>query len=365
MKKLIFLHVPLSICNLRCHYCYLSQRKECYQGVQPTMKYTPEQVAKALSKERIGGAAFINICAEGETLLLKDLDQYLKELLQEGHYIEVVTNMTVTPMLEKILRLDRELLNHLEFKCSFHYLELKNRGWLQIFADNVKKAWDAGASAMIEMVPNDELIPHIADVKQFSMANFGALPQLTIARNDGKNDIGYLTDLPMEEYDKIWSDFHSGFWEYKKTIFGVRQKEFCYAGLWSMHINLATGVYKQCLRSIPITDVFANPDKPLPKLPACSCHLAHCFNGHALLTMGLIPDATDVGYGDIRNRVRADGTEWLTPDLKNFFNGKLKDGNQCLTGFEKGCCRVKTFPLTFANKLLNKFWVLKRMKKQN
>ena len=364
MKKLVFLNVPLSICNLRCHYCYIAQRKECYQGIQPEMKYSPEHVARALSLERLGGVAFVNICAQGETMCLKDLDRYLEALLNEGHYVELVTNMTVTPMLDKILQLDRELLSHLEFKCSFHFLELESNGWLQLFADNVKKAWDAGASATIELVPNDELIPRIEDVKNFSLKNFGALPHVTIARNDGESAIGYLTKLSMEEYDNIWGEFDSSFWKYKKTIFGVRQKEFCYAGLWTMYVDLATGMYKQCLRSRAITDIFANPEKELPQLPVCSCHLAHCYNGHALLTMGAIPDATEVCYGDIRNRVREDGTEWLSPDLKDFFNEKLKNDNYCLNSTEKIMYRLKTFPLTLERKLMVKLWVLKKMKKQ-
>ena len=363
VKKLIFLNIPLSICNLRCHYCYIAQRKECYQGIQPQMKYTPEQVAAALSNKRIGGPAFINICAQGETLLLKNLDKYIELLLKEGHYIELVTNMTVTSMLDKILQIDRKLLSHLEFKCSFHYLELKSKEWLRLFADNVNKVWDAGASATIELVPSDELIPYVEEVKQFAMENFGALPHVTIARNDGKSDIDYLTKLPQDEYDKIWDKFDSGFWRYKRSIFGVKQKEFCYAGLWSMHIDMATGMYKQCLRSMPIVDVFANPEKALPKLPVCSCHLAHCYNGHALLTMGLIPDATDVGFGDIRNRIRDDGSEWLNPDLKDFFNGKLKDNNHCLNSFEKVFYYLKTSPLIVGRKLAVKFWLLK-MKKQ-
>lgn len=265
VKRLIFLNIPLSICNLRCHYCYIAQRKECYQGVQPKMKYTPEQVGTALSQKRLGGPAFINMCAKGETLLLIDLDKYIEALLKEGHYIELVTNLTVTPMLDKILALDPALLKHLEFKCSFHYLELKERNWLELFANNVHKIKEHGASFTIELTPSDELIPYIDEVKAFSMEQFGALPHVTIARNDGKRNIDYLTNLPMDEYDKTWRQFNSGFWEYKKTIFKVKQKDFCYAGYWSMHIDLATGEYKQCLRTVSLGDVFADPSNPCPK----------------------------------------------------------------------------------------------------
>lgn len=114
----------MSICNFRCHYCYLAQRPIHYQGIQPEMKYTPEQMARALSVERLGGVCFGNFCADGETLLTKDIDLYVKEFVKQGHYAEIVTNLTVSNVLEKILSWDKELLKHVEFKCSFHYLEL-------------------------------------------------------------------------------------------------------------------------------------------------------------------------------------------------------------------------------------------------
>lgn len=327
IKKIILLHVPISICNFRCHYCYLAQRKACYQGVQPHMQYTPGQVAAALSKKRLSGPAFINICAAGETLLTKDIDLYIKALVEEGHYVEVVTNLVITPVLEKILQFDAALLKRIEFKCSFHYLELKKRGLLDVFAKNVQKIWDAGASANIEITPSDELIPHIEEVKNFSMKHFGALPHITIARNDRTREIDYLTNLNMPEYDKIWSAFGSAFWEYKKTIFGKKQKDFCYAGGWSMYVNLATGMARQCYCGNSLGNIFENPYEPLREEPIGKCKRAHCYNGHALLTLGLIPNATAIGYGDIRNRVREDGSEWLQPELKAFFNTKLVDSN--------------------------------------
>ena len=153
------LGVPLSICNFRCYYCYLAQRAEHYQGIQPEMKYSPEQVARALSPKRLGGLAYFNICADGETLLLNDLDIYVKRLVEQGHFSEIVTNCTITPMLEKILSWDKELVGQVEFKCSFHYLELKKRNLLKRFTENVNKIWDAGASACVEITPSDELIP--------------------------------------------------------------------------------------------------------------------------------------------------------------------------------------------------------------
>lgn len=341
VKKIFLISVPLSICNFRCHYCYLAQRAECYQGVQPTMKYTPEEFARAFCQERVGGPAYFNFCADGETLLTKDIDLYLKAVVQQGHYVEVVSNMTVTPMLNKILSWEPELLKHVEFKCSFHYLELKKKNLLDTFARNVNAVWNAGASANIEITPSDELIPYIDEVKEFSMENFGALPHLTIARNDNDDQITRLTKLDLSSYEKVWSQFHSSFWEYKSSIFGKKQTGICYAGKWSLFINMATGQAKQCYCGKSLGDIIADPDSPLPEEPIYRCPLPHCYNGHALMTLGLVPNGTDVRYGDIRNRVREDGREWLQPELKAFFNSTCVESNRELTLPQKAYCESK------------------------
>lgn len=327
VKKLLFFRVPMSICNFRCHYCYIAQRPVHFQGIQPEMKYSPEQVGYALRKERVGGSAFINICADGETLLTNNLHEYVREMLKQGHYVEVVTNLTITNALDKFLEFPKDLLNHLEFKCSFHYLELKKRNLLEVFAQNVKKVWHAGASASIEVTPSDELIPHIEELKEFSRQHFGALPHITIARDDRTKEIGYLTQLPIAEYDRVWGQMNSGFWQYKKTVFGKKQRDFCYAGAWSLYIDLTTGDCNPCYFGKSLGNIFENPEDKLPSRPVGRCKIAHCYNAHAFLTLGNIPGSTEVGFGDIRDRIKEDGSHWLQPELHSFFNTKLRDSN--------------------------------------
>ncbi len=304
----------------------------------------------------------MNFCADGETLLTKDIDKYVKALVQEGHYAEVVTNLNVTPMLERFLSWSLDLLKHLEFKCSFHYIELKKRGLLETFADNVKKIWDAGASANIEITPSDELIPFIDEVKAFSLEHFGALPHLTIARDDRTKEIAYLTNLTDYEYEKAWSQFDSDFWRFKRTIFGVKQTDYCYAGKWSAYIDLSNGRTTQCYCGRLLSpDVFRFPHSLFPELPVGSCPIAHCYNGHALLTFGLIPEATDVRYGDIRNRVCSDGHQWLQPELKEFFNTKLEDTNKPESELLK---RLNIFKEAALDSYLSAYRFAGRMKKK-
>lgn len=350
MKKILLFKIPMSICDFRCHYCYIAQRPIHFQGVQPEFKYTPSEVAKALSQKRLGGPCFMNFCAEGETLLTKNLDQYVKALVEEGHYAEVVTNLTVSKVLDKFLSWDKDLLKRLEFKCSFHYLELKRKGWLDRFAENVHKIWDAGASANIELAPSDELIPYIDEIKEFSMKNFGALPQLTILRDDRTSNIDYLTKMSEEDYNKTWSPFCSTFWEFKKTIFGKKQTGYCYAGAWSAYIDLTTGEASGCYGHVDLGNVFEHPNKPFPHKAVGKCPLAHCYNGHAMLSMGLIPHLNDVHYGYLRDRVKQDGGTWLQPELRSFFDEKLEDSN------EQDSALIRNFNIVnrFADRVLNK-----------
>ena len=325
----------MSICNFRCHYCYLAQRPVAYQGIQPEKIYSPEQVARALSYKRLGGTAYINVCADGETLLVKDLEFYLKKLVEEGHYIEIITNCSLTSHLQKFLSWNKDFLKHVEFKCSFHYLELKKHKLLDTFAKNVNSIWEAGSSANIEITPSDELIPYIDEIKSFSMKNFGALPHITIGRDERTAGIDVLTNLSKEEYYKIWSQFDSKFFEFKWSIFGKRQERFCYAGLWTTYVNLCDGNAFTCYNNVGLKNIFENPDSELPSQPVGKCNVPHCFNGHAFLTFDAIPGITKFTYNDMRNRVKKDGKCWLQPEIAYFFSSKLSDSNRELSDAEK------------------------------
>ncbi|MDE6536360.1 MAG: radical SAM protein [Muribaculaceae bacterium] len=334
IKKLFLIQIPLSICNFRCHYCYIATHEEKYQGYQPKMKISPEEFGKAFDIKRIGGPAFANFCADGETLLTTDIDKYVRAYVEQGHYAEVVSNLTPTRILDKFLEWPKELLKRLEFKCSFHYLELKKRNLLNVFANNVKKIWEAGASANIEITPSDELIPYIEELKEFSMTHFGALPHVTVARDESTWKMKNLTGLSKDEYEKIWSQFDSSFWKFKYSVFSKRQKNFCYAGDWGYTLNYETGELRQCYVGKVVGNMYDPIDAPLPKCPIGRCLEAHCHNAHALMSLGFIPEEYLARYGDLRNRVTSDGRQWLQPEILSFFNSKLEESNTQLSPSE-------------------------------
>lgn len=265
----------------------------------------------------------------GETLLAPELICYIKELLEEGHYVMVVTNATLTKRFDEIAKFPKELLTHLFFKFSYHYMELKKRNLLDVFFSNVCKMRDAGASFTLEATPSDELIPYIHEMQEAAIKHVGAINHVTIARDERvPGELPILTNMSREEYKKTWSVFNSEFFDYKMSIFGVKRKEFCYAGAWSLYVNLATGVATQCYCSYFQQNIFENIEKPIVFKPiGNNCKLEHCFNGHAFLVLGLIPELSAPTYGEIRNRICADGSEWLKPEMKAFMSTKLYESN--------------------------------------
>jgi hypothetical protein len=273
-----------------------------------------------------GGVSGINLCGNGETLLPKELTGIIDALLGEGHFVFVVTNGTVNKRFDEIIRLPHRRLKRLFFKFSFHYLELLRLGLMNDFLSNIIKIKKAGCSYSIEMTPYDELIPYIGEIKQFCMDNFGALCHVTVARDNAKEELPILTSLSKEDYGNVWSAFKSPMFDYKLSVFNVKQTGYCYAGKATATMNLATGDLSQCYQGRFIQNIYEDPKAPIKWNPiGQSCPEPHCYNAHAFLTFGAIPalNNTTPTYTDMRNRVCADGSEWLTPKMKKMMEQKI------------------------------------------
>lgn len=251
----------------------------------------------------------------------------------------IITNGTISKRFDKIVALPKDLLSRICFKFSYHYLELKEKKLFDLFFSNIQKVRDAGCSFSLELTPNDEAIPFIDEIIQQAKSQVGAPCHVTVARNDISplGDKPILSKLAREEYVTAWQPFNSDMFDYKMSIFGVKRKEFCYAGAWSGHLNLGSGDMKQCYCSfLPSQNIFENVDAPIRRIPVGKkCSLPHCYNGHAFLTLGLIPEHNAIPYAMIRNRITDDGREWLTPKMKAFLSNKLKDANVMYTPTQK------------------------------
>jgi len=329
IKRYIDCYVPVTTCTLRCHYCYIVQNN-LFNNKVHKLKYSPETVRKALSKERLGGICLINFCAAGETLISPQVLKYVREVLEEGHYVMIVTNATLSNRFDEIISFPKDLLNRLFFKFSYHYIELKNRNLLDRFFQNIKKVRDAGCSFTLEVTPNDELIPLIDEMNNRALAELGGLPHFTIARDERDPEkLPILTNLSHEEYIETWGKFNSPIFDYKLKIFEVKRHEFCYAGDWSFYLNLGTGMMTQCYKTLEAHDIFDDTESPIPfKAIGNNCLEHHCYNGHSYLVLGDIPELKAPTYAELRNRICPDGSEWLKPDMKAFMSSKLFESNQ-------------------------------------
>lgn len=341
LKRYIECYIATETCNLRCHYCYITQKRK-FNNKLVQFEHSPTEIRKALSVKRLGGVCLLNLCAGRETLLAVDLLPIVKELLLEGHYIMIVTNGTLSNRFNEISAFPIKLLKQLVFKLSFHYLELVRVNKLDIFFENIEKIKKMGSSFTVEITPSDELIPYIEEIKKVCMDKLGTLCHITIARDDRTSGIEVLSDYSFEQYTNIWSVFESELFSFKSTIFYKKRKEFCYAGDWSLYLNLSTGKLTQCYWGKELDNIYINSDVAL-KLRATGkhCSLPHCYNGHAFLTLGVIPELDTPTYVQVRDRTSQMGENWLQPEMRTFMNQKLSDNNEKYSSSEKKLVEIK------------------------
>lgn len=327
IKRLILGLIPNQKCNLKCEYCYISQ-VQAWDEPAP-FQYSPEYIAKCLSKKRLGGISLINLTGNGETMLQPDIVPLIGALLAEGHYVEVVTNGTITKHIQEVLKFPKEWLNRLFFKISFHYKELKRLKNMDQFFDNVKAIHLAGASFTLELMAYDGIEADIEDIKSICLEKVGAVCHATIGRNDSRKDKALLSRHSNQEFREIWGTLESPMTQFKLDVIGVKRKEFCYAGCWSLFVNLYTGEAQPCYWQPYNQNIFTNPAQPILFAPVGhACTQPYCTNAHAHMAWGIIPELQAPTYEQMRNRITTDGEEWLTQECKVFFSSKLAESNQ-------------------------------------
>ena len=64
----------------------------------------------AFDPGRLGGLADIIVIGRGETLIPKEVIPFVHGLLDMGHYVEVVTNLSLTQKIEELLKTSKENL---------------------------------------------------------------------------------------------------------------------------------------------------------------------------------------------------------------------------------------------------------------
>lgn len=325
--------IPITVCNMKCHYCYVAQRG--YRTMKMAeMKYSAKQIAAGLSHKRLNGAAYISICGAGETTLVKELPEISLELLKEGHYINITTNGTYTRFFDTFIDLlPKEMLARVNFSFSLHYLELLRMKAFDKFFANIKKVKEAGCSFMVQFNLCDEYEPYLEDIKNMCMKNVGALPQIAATRDEFNlsKDIRLFTKQSANDYLHSVDDFDSPLFKFTMKNFMKKRKEYCYAGKWGGSLNLATGIFHPCYGSPVAYDIFKNPNKPIPfKAIGKHCCSLFCTNSSHFISLGMIPSYIAPSYAELRNRKTEDG-EWYNSTMKEVLSQKIYD-HQILDG---------------------------------
>ena len=312
--------VPIDFCNLKCQYCYVGQHNDFYK--KENFFFSPKFIKKELSRKRLHGTAFINFCGTGETLLCKELLPIMKALLDEGHYISIITNALVTDAIKEILKWGYG--DRIFFKCSFHYLELKKHGLLEKYAQNVNYIKEK-SSITVELVPHDELISLIPEIKDFSVANFGALPHVTVARNENSRDYEILTNLTIQKYFDTWNQFESELFRIKMVTL-EKQEKICCAGRGTFIMNLCDGGMRYCPKNPSCGNAYDHIDKDIyPEEIGNKCKSPYCINAHAYLTLGMISEVNIGTYFSVRDRLCQDGSHWIKESMKRIMTQRISD----------------------------------------
>lgn len=327
IKKFFECLLPVSACNLKCEYCYVIQREQNKKEI-PELDYSPEIIGKALTVERLGGVCFFSICGLGETFIPDYLIDIVYQLLNNGHYVNVTTNGTLSKKIRQLERIPSELLSRLQIAFSFHYLELKRLNLIDAFFENVNFVKKLGCSFLVQLNLYDNYIPHLEDIINICNERVGAPPQLVATRKEESltKKIELMTQLSQNEYFKLGDKFQSPLFNFTMSNFNVPQKKFCYAGDWSYTLNLKTGVLKRCYASTIHQNIFKDIKKPIYSMAVGNCCSSlYCLNSSWFLSLGTIPELETPSYVELRDRAEVG---WYNEDMKEFLSGKLENNNQ-------------------------------------
>lgn len=340
IKRFFECLIPVTICNLRCDYCYVIQRD--YRNMKMAeMKYTPEHIGKCLTQNRLGGVCYFSICGAGETLAQTEIISIVKEILKQGHIVNITTNGTLTNKFKEFSKFSTEELKRLHFSFSFHYNELIRLNLIDTFFSNVEYVKKLGCSFIVQLNLCDEYNKYIEEIKKICIEKVGAMPQIAATRKEdnGLTDVELHTNLSREEYEKLGNSFDSPLFKYTMKNFNKKRKEFCYAGERSGVLNLATGELRKCYSAPTKQNIFKNPKKKI-KFEAVgnNCYSSFCFNSSHFMSLGVIDNEDKETYCSLRNREQAN---WFNNVTKEVLNHKLSENNKSYGKLKKTYINIK------------------------
>jgi organic radical activating enzyme len=352
ITKYIHAIQPGNVCNLGCEYCYVSAKTTGARDKNTSFNYPLEQIAKAISKERLGGYAFITYVGGGETILPKQSLQLIKLFLEEGHFLNnIVSNMTLRPQLEELLAFPKELLERVSFTISMHWLELKKKNLLDVFFENINKLKENNITFHANMCVSPKEIPHMEEVKTICLEKMGLLPNIGFA-HDAKSGWKLYSSITPEDIACIEKLFDMPQAKSSKhNIYDDLAKDFCYIGDWGFIFNLETGTISACFDSPTMQNIVKDISKPIKFEAIGCCSTSHCTMGPAFQTFGFVPkyDKFIPTYYDFYTDRVFKGSQY-----ENFANYKLSAANKEYSSIKKCWIKLKARAWQIKRALKNK-----------
>lgn len=309
INNTITVYVPGRQCNLRCSYCYVSQCFDESKLEKAEFLYPVEHMIKAFSAKRIG-ISDILLIGGGETLLPPEIIPFVLGLLREGHYVEIVTNLTLQDRIKAIVEgCTPSMRERLLITGSLHYIELKKRGLLDTYFDIINYLRRNGVSCYPLLTISNEYVPLLEEIREVCLERINTLPQCQPAfKYLNKSDIfaggKFLTDPVCDDdfVKKIDKLFQSKVFDFEIKMLPVNQRRlFCYAGQYGFIVDMKNGKVSKCHGFITNVNFFENLDKIIELEPvACECRVISCACQYRFLGQGFIPELKDIPtYGDI------------------------------------------------------------------
>ncbi len=320
-EKFIECLVPISHCNLHCEYCYVIQGGY-RDSARPAFRLTPQEIGRAFNPARWSAKRlFVSFCGAGETFLCKELPDIVACTLTQGNFVNVTTNGTITPAIEKLINLPDDLPSRLVFAFSLHYKELKKRNLLSVFAENVKRVAASPASFTVQLNLYDGYLDCLEEIKNYCLENFGALPQIALTR-DQRHGMKIYSSANFETYKDYGAEFDSPMFNFSCENFLVnRAKYFCHAGEMTWTLDLATGNLSRCYCEPPYCNIYDNLEQKIPLIPVGRhCGSDYCVNAIHFLALGNIPEINCPSYTELRDRPSAG---WYKETMKIALGGKF------------------------------------------
>ena len=328
VKRLLNCVFTESICQLRCHYCYVGQTQAHVARSTPN-SHSVAEMRNALSYERLGGRCHMNMCAVGETLLVPEVLALARAFIEEGHLVTLVTNALARREIEEICNWERDYKDNTFIKVSYHYLQLRDKGLKNLFWQNVHLLEASGISYTVELTVNDNSVPLIDEILQECSEELGVPCHVIESRRQDGIDWPRLTQLQVSEHQSAWGRFNSSLFVFQQTIWGQKRREFCYAGDWIASVNMKTGELVPCFGGGHLLDnIYEHPDRPINfQAIGHACPWGHCYAGYVLLSFGAIPEIDTPTYASLRDRESTAGKHWLQAPIRKSFSGKLHKMN--------------------------------------